>query len=168
MAALARTRRAAALALGIALLSGPLGAEDSAISVPVHVLRARGVALLKLQKSVCRGVFATFEDMGGRTLDRVLEEYQETPETRLSRIEYRDGARRPVCRRDGVYAFTSPGSLTVYVCPSFQRLAKEDTKAAANILIHEELHSLGAGEAPMPGLPDAIEITRRVEERCGR
>lgn len=56
----------------------------------------------------------------------------------------------------------------MFVCPAFRLLAWQEGKAAANILIHEELHSVGAGEAPMPGLPTPQEISRRVDETCGR
>ena len=80
---------------------------------------------------------------------------------------FRDGSSAPTCRRRGVFAFTSPGSLTVFVCRSFRERAALDAVTAANILIHEELHSLGAGEAPMPGLLKAEAITARVEDLCG-
>ncbi len=45
---------------------------------------------------------------------------------------------------------------------------RRDAATAANILIHEMLHSLGAGEAPAPGLPTSLEITARVALLCGR
>jgi len=134
----------------------------------LHVYRARALALDKLRSSRCRSLFAEFEDLEGRPLDRVLTDAEETAEARLSRLSFRDGARTLTCVRPGVYAFTSPGSLTVYVCPAFFLLSSQEVKTAANILIHEELHSLGTGEAPMPGLLTAMEITRRVEDRCGR
>jgi hypothetical protein len=141
-------------------------AVEGPVQIPVH--RARMLALDKLRSPRCRSLFAEFEDLEGRPLDRVLTDAEETAEARLSRLSFRDGARTLTCARPGVYAFTSPGSLTVYVCPSFCLLSSQEVKTAANILIHEELHSLGAGEAPMPGLLTAMEITRRVEDRCGR
>jgi hypothetical protein len=33
-------------------------------------------------------------------------------------------------------------------------------------VIHEILHTLGLGEAPMPGQATSLEITQRVEARC--
>lgn len=137
-------------------------------SIRFHVGRARSIALVKLHSERCRRLFAEFEDLDGRALERVLAEGGETAETRLSRIAFRDGFATPTCERGRVYAFTSPGSLSVFICPAFRSLAQNDRKAAANILIHEELHSVGAGESPMPGLPSAEEITSRVELLCGR
>jgi hypothetical protein len=81
-------------------------------------------------------------------------------------MAFRDGSDE--CDRPGLFAFTSPGSLTVYVCPSFREIERHSPTSAAYLLIHEELHSLGAGEAPFPGLPTSQEITRRVAQRCGR
>jgi hypothetical protein len=72
------------------------------------------------------------------------------------------------CRRRDVYAFTEPGSLSVLLCRSFGELTARDASSAANLLLHEMLHSLGAGEAPSTGLLTAYEITDRVETHCGK
>lgn len=137
-------------------------------SIQIHVTDARWRALKKLGSARCRRIFGDFEDLEGQRLDEVLTALDETAQGRLQRLNFRDGSKTSTCSRRGVFAFTSPGSLTIFVCPSFARIAKQEPGAAATILLHEELHSLGAGEAPMAGLPSAEEITARVERRCGR
>ena len=137
-------------------------------SIRVTVMRARQIAIVKLRSAGCRSLFADYRDIPGRRLDEVLETLAESAPQHLSLMTFRDGAHRQPCGEPHVYAFTSPGSSTVYVCPAFIPLTRRDPRAAANLLIHEELHSLGAGEAPMPGLPSAVEITDDVDRRCGR
>ena len=78
-----------------------------------------------------------------------------------------DGSGVPPCGPPRVFAFTTPGTSTVFVCPTFPQLMQESNASGANLLIHEELHSLGAGEAPSPGLPTSYQITSSVEWRCG-
>ena len=179
MAALAHTRTAA-LAFSLALVAAsPSSAEDPP---PVFraenagyveglfqssVARARLAAAEKLRSAKCRQLFSEFQDLEGRSLDEVLIAHRETPEQRLWRMAFRDGSSATGCHEKNIFAFTSPGSLTVSVCRNFRELAERQTGAAANILIHEELHSLGAGEAPMPGLLTTHQITARVEDRCG-
>ena len=131
------------------------------------VTRARLAAVEKLRSAKCRQLFSEFQDLAGRSLDEVLIAHRETAEDRLWKLAFRDGSRAPGCHEKNIFAFTSPGSLTVSVCNGFRELAERQTGAAANILIHEELHSLGAGEAPMPGLLTTHQITARVEDRCG-
>ncbi|HEY0371629.1 MAG TPA: hypothetical protein VGD79_06485 [Thermoanaerobaculia bacterium] len=38
---------------------------------------------------------------------------------------------------------------------------------AAVILIHEMMHTLGYGEAPMPNWPSSSQITQDVAAACG-
>ncbi len=136
-------------------------------SVAPAVARARTVALKKLGTPRCQRLFAEFRDLAGRPLDEVLAARDETAERHLWRMVFLNGFGVSPCGRRDVHAFTSPGDLAVFVCPSFRKLARDDDSSAANMLIHEMLHSLGAGEAPLPGLPTAYEITSRVELRCG-
>ena len=154
------------------LAQPPATAIENAGSVDTpfrfSVERARKIALKKLASDRCRQLFAEFHDLDGRPLEDVLSGLGERSEQHLWRMDFLNGSGSPPCRRKGVYAFTSPGSLTVFLCPSFRALIPKRDQDAANILIHEELHSLGAGEAPAPGLPTAYEITDRVERLCGR
>lgn len=150
----------------------PATAIENASSVEApfrfSVERARKTALRKLASDRCRQLFAEFHDLEGHSLEDVLFALGERSEEHLWRMDFRNGSGSPPCYRRGVYAFTSPGSLTVFLCPSFRDLIPRRGQDAANVLIHEELHSLGAGEAPAPGLPTAYEITDRVERLCGR
>lgn len=134
--------------------------------VRYSVTRAQRLAEKKLQTIECQRLFTEFRDTAGQSLDLVLSSVEETPEQHLARMSFLDGSRTPTCRRDGVLAFTTTGGMTVFICQSFRRLSSVET--AANILIHEELHSLGSGEAPMAGFLTAEQITSRVEGRCGR
>ena len=143
-------------------------AGDFDASVQFHVVWARDIALEKLGSPDCRRLFAEFHDLAGRPLEEVLEARDESAQQHLRRMEFLDGSRAPECGQPGVLAFTHPGSLAVFVCSAFRHMTRRKPAAAANILIHEELHSLGAGEAPAPGLLSATEITSRVEKRCGR
>ncbi|HEX7252021.1 MAG TPA: hypothetical protein VF376_03995 [Thermoanaerobaculia bacterium] len=172
--------RPAALALSFVLATASsASAEDPPLSGHLEVAgyveglflspvtRARLAAVEKLRSAKCRELFSEFQDLAGRSLDDVLLSHRETSEQRLWRMVFRDGSSAPGCHQKNIFAFTSPGSLTVFVCSNFRELAELETGAAANILIHEELHSLGAGEAPMPGLLTTRQITARVTDRCG-
>ncbi|HJW14190.1 MAG TPA: hypothetical protein VJ776_05820 [Thermoanaerobaculia bacterium] len=134
----------------------------------IFVSRALGLALDKLRSSACLQIFADFQGTGAASLDEILRERGETAEEYLRRMRFHDGSRHRLCIAPGVSAVTRIGSLDVLVCGSFQAAARRDPASAANVLIHEELHSLGAGESPMPGLPTSEEITARVALRCGR
>jgi hypothetical protein len=57
-------------------------------------------------------------------------------------------------------------SIVVYVCKAFAEVALRQPAVAEAMLIHEVLHTLGLGEAPMPGQPTSLEITQRVQSRC--
>ncbi|HEV8611632.1 MAG TPA: hypothetical protein VGS98_16365 [Thermoanaerobaculia bacterium] len=62
-------------------------------------------------------------------------------------------------------AGTTLGSSVVFLCSDrFREKAHRWPSYAANILIHEELHSLGLEENP----PSSEQITLQVVDRCGR
>ena len=179
MVALAHARPAA-LALSCALLAASAQPTEIPLSsghvekagyveglLQSPITRARLAAVEKLRSVKCRRLFSEFQDLGSHPLDDVLSIREETSEQHLWRMNFRDGSSDATCRRPGLFAFTNPGSLTVFICPAFRQMASQNVQFAAIILIHEELHSLGAGEAPMPGLPTTSEITARVEESCG-
>ena len=68
-----------------------------------------------------------------------------------------------VCRDSRVLAFTHPGSREVFLCgENFSRVAFSTPDHAANILIHEALHTLGLRENP----PAPGEITARIAASC--
>lgn len=137
-------------------------------SIATVVSRARNAALRKLGAPKCQGIFSEFTDLSGLPLDQVLAAAGETAGSRLRQMVFLDGTRVPPCGRRDVYAFTKPGSLSIQLCRNFRKLAGQNAASAANLLIHEMLHSLGAGEAPHSGVLNGYEITARVESRCGR
>lgn len=136
-------------------------------SVGPLLLRARGLAVEKLDSARRRQLFTEFEDPAGRRLEEILEDRRETGAQHLLLLSFRDGSSTAACRTP-IFAFTDLGSREVFLCPPFMETVRRDVATAANILIHEMLHSLGAGEAPAPGLPASVEITARVALRCGR
>lgn len=79
-------------------------------------------------------------------------------------VAFRNGDGIGLCRHPTTFAFTWPGSRVVYVCRGpFLAVHNRDKGLAANILLHETLHSLGLGENP----PTPGAITHRIHERCG-
>lgn len=164
----------AVLALGVASSAQAQEAIESVSgsgyvepSVAMPVSRARRAALRRLVDPGCRRLFSEFKDMEGNRLDEVLAARGDTAEGHLKRIDVLNGTDMYPCRQKNVYAFTSPGTTSVFVCGNFRKLAWENVEIAGNVLIHEMLHSLGAGEAPTPGLPTAHEISSQVKMRCG-
>src|SRR5262249_58138029 len=101
----------------------------------------------------CRQIFPEFNAIDTDSLADVLRAHGETAEVHLRRMRFRDGSHHLRCIRQEAYAVTRTGSLDVFVCGSFLTEARRDPSAAANVLIHEELHSLRAREAPVPWLP---------------
>lgn len=154
---------AATEALPDELLAGSIEGPAQAF-----ISRALGLAVDKLRNPACRQIFSEFNAIDTDSLADVLRAHGETAEVHLRRMRFRDGSHHLRCIRQEAYAVTRTGSLDVFVCGSFLTEARRDPSAAANVLIHEELHSLGAGEAPMPGLPSSEEITAHVASRCGR
>jgi hypothetical protein len=136
-------------------------------SVAAPVARARKAALEKLGAAKCRRLFAEFTDLEGLSLDEVLAARGDTAERHLRRMHFVSGSGISPCGRRDVYAFTTPGSPVVYLCNNFRKLTWLNVASAGNLLIHEMLHSLGAGEAPSPGWPTSREISSHVELRCG-
>ena len=160
------------IALLLLALQAPTGSSEETAyvepSVAAAVSRARPAVLKKLGTAKCRGILAEFKDLEGVPLEEVLIALGETPEIRIRKMAFLDGSRMYPCRQRDVYAFTNPGLLSVFLCDRFRKLVYVNVDAAANILIHEMLHSIGTGEAPTPGFPDAYEISSRVDARCAR
>ena len=77
-----------------------------------------------------------------------------------------DGSSQALCRKTKTALVASPGVRRVFVCKTFAEVQLRQPGVAESMVIHEVLHTLGLGEAPMPGQPTSIEITQRVESRC--
>ena len=88
-----------------------------------------------------------------------------TPAKHFKKIRFLDGDGSAYCARKELLAGTIPGSSVVFLCSErFRDRARRWPSYAANILIHEELHTLGLEENP----PSSEQITLRVVNRCGR
>jgi hypothetical protein len=144
----------------------PLSSWDAAV-----LERARAGALRRLERPECQSVLHDFTDREGNSLHANLEPWGLTPSEYLQRsIAFRDGSTLQICRRETVLLVTSPGQVSVFVCPSygavpgsrFARVQRENPALAEAMIIHEMLHALGLGENP----PSSFEITDRVLERC--
>jgi hypothetical protein len=121
----------------------------------------------RLETPECAAVLEDFRDnRTGRPLTERLAETGGTASEYLARwLTFTSGIGLRPCENSGIMAFTSPGSRVVFVCrDQFDAMRRKNEGLAANILIHEALHSLGLGENP----PDSKFITARVQARCGR
>jgi hypothetical protein len=126
------------------------------------VERARDAAVRRLEDAECRRVFSDFHDAQGRTIERSLEEWAAGPAEYLRMVAFVDGSGEPLCHRGDVMLLSIPNVPRVIVCPGFAKVERLQPEDAANMVIHEVLHTLGLGEDP----PTSAEITRRVEARC--
>jgi hypothetical protein len=128
------------------------------------LIRALGIAEEKLASPQCREIFQDFRDGVGRPLERTLLETGREPEGLLRGLEFADGSASLACRNRPTLAWTHPGGRTIYLCSmEFADAARSNPRFAANLLIHEGLHSLGLGENP----PSSTAITEHVARKCG-
>jgi hypothetical protein len=126
------------------------------------VRRAIDLALAKLARPGCPGVYEDFELPNGGTPRHELERIGIGPEEWLESLVFIDGSRDPICRIGRAVLTTTPGSRVIRVCPGFARFQLGDPGLSASLIIHESLHALGLSENP----PSSNEITQRVERRC--
>ena len=127
---------------------------------------ARADALARLEGEECRKLLTDFADPGGRSLQENLDEWTTSPAEYVGLIPFVDGSREKLCRRANVALVAQPGVRRVFVCKAFAEVQLRQPAVAEAMIIHEILHTLGLGEAPLPGAPTSLEITRRVEARC--
>jgi hypothetical protein len=130
--------------------------------VVLEVTQAFHAAIRKLETPACQELFTDFTDSEGRTLLENLG--AQTPIEYLTGLIIRDGEipkGSGQCAVPGSAAFTS-GGAAVFVCGRNFHAERPSRRSIA--LIHEMLHVLGLRENP----PSSAEITRQVEERCGR
>lgn len=176
------------LFLVTAVLCGTASAEPDRRPAPgsmnrvirADVAAARAIALRKLESPTCRMVFSDFADSEGRSLRSNLETRGETAADLMRRLTFLNGSGESPCKHDGVLAFTTPRTTGISICgPAFRKALRNQPDLAANILIHEELHSLGLQELsrfarpPMRQEkngnrpPTSSEINDGVAARCG-
>jgi len=116
-----------------------------------------------LAKPACQSLFLEFHDERGLPLTERLRELSATPQSYLQLVYFLDGEQSRACKKDGVLAFTEPGSRVVYLCGRyFERASHRDAREVQATIIHEVLHSLGLGENP----PSPGYITDRVRRLC--
>ena len=120
------------------------------------VRRAIDLALAKLARPGCPGVYDDFELPNGGTPRSELDRIGIGPEEWLESLVFIDGSRDPVCRIGRAVLTTTPGSRVIRVCPGFARFQLRDPGLSASLIIHESLHALGLGENP----PSSSEITQ--------
>jgi hypothetical protein len=122
-------------------------------------------AATKLDSAQCRTVFTKYTAPDGRTLQQVLDSYGVSSITYLtSWIQFNDGTHESRCSTGSTYPiYTTPGSRSIWACLQFVSVQHGTPGYAADLIIHEELHSLGLGEDP----PSSADITRAVQDACG-
>jgi hypothetical protein len=122
-------------------------------------------AARRLGDTRCQEILTDFSDLSGRRLDLNLAAIGQSVPSYLGHVLFYDGGATRPCADHQVLSWTTPGSRAVFICwDQFAARQRANNGYAANILIHETLHTLGLGENP----PDAREITARVAARCGR
>jgi hypothetical protein len=120
----------------------------------------------KLANAQCSTVLTKYTNADGTTAQQVLDRYGVSASTYLtSWIQFNDGTNYSKCTSTGsAYPiYTTPGSRSVWVCSQFVTTQRNTPGYAADLMIHEMLHSLGLGEDP----PSSAEITRSVQDACG-
>ncbi len=137
---------------------------DRELGPLVHMQVMR--AATRLASPECALVLHDFFD--GRTARPIAETLAASGQTaadHLGSLSYRIGPAGGPCGDPRINAYTFPGSHVIFICrDQMLRWQKSREGIAANVLIHETLHSLGLGENP----PSPAEIDARIEARCGR
>jgi hypothetical protein len=164
------------LVLGAARASGEQD-EETSESRTASVLCQKDSRLVKavtlavreasnrLGSAECRQIFSDFTDAVGARLATNLEALDQSGQSYLRWLIFRDGSHEAFCGRSAVALAANPGSRFVVVCGvRFVEIQATDPGYAATLVLHEELHVLGLRE----NTPSSTEITRRVIERCGR
>ncbi|MEP6995621.1 MAG: hypothetical protein ABI968_13940 [Acidobacteriota bacterium] len=161
----------AAPSLAESSLSPPAGVAPLVIPFSIdrrlpHDLRPTlEEAARKLGDSRCQEILTDFVDASGRRLDVNLAAIGQTVPSYLGFVLFYDGRGTRPCADRNVLAWTTPGSRAVSICwDQFAASQRTNVGFAADIIIHEALHTLGLGENP----PDARLIAAQVVARCGR
>lgn len=162
---------AAAPSLAEASLAIPVGVVPFVIPfsidrrLPPALRPSLEEAVRKLSDSRCQEILTDFADDSGRRLDVSLTATGQNMPSYLGYVLFYDGRGTRPCADRQVLAWTTPGSRGVSICwDQFAAHQRANTGDAANLIIHEALHTLGLGENP----PDARQITAQVMARCGR
>lgn len=122
-------------------------------------------AASRLASPGCSSLLTDFSDLrSGRPLADTLAATGRNASSFVASLRFIDADQMVQCRRT-TWAWVPVGADVVFVCRArFEKLVRKDEWLAANVLVHEALHSLGLGENP----PSSEEITAAVVRRCGR
>jgi hypothetical protein len=171
--ALALLAAASAVPAGAATTNSLPAAGASTLAIPFFIDPKLGSGLKetleeaarRLTDSRCQEVLTDFSDGAGNRLDENLHEIGQTMPAYLGFVLFYDGSKTEPCENERTLAWTSPGIRAVHVCwNQFSYWQRQNPGYAANIVIHEALHTLGLQEGP----PTAAEITAKVVQRCGK
>jgi hypothetical protein len=159
----------AALAEETALLAPPAALASLAFFVDRRlgtVLQdALDDAARRLSDSRCQEIVNDFVDGNGRPLAETLRAIGQSFPGYLGLVLFYDGTSTEACGGERVLAWTTPGHRALHVCRErFAYWQRTSPGYAADIVIHEALHTLGLRESP----PSPGEITAKVIARCGR
>lgn len=159
------------LACAVLLPGAAAGAGDGALPevdprLGGYVAEIVARAARRFEGPGCSGLLDLYDDARtGRPLAATLRASGETPASHFARLRFYYGDDRVQCRWREAWAWAAIGSDAVFVCRGrFTALAKKSEKSAADVLVHEALHTLGLGENP----PASHEITAAVHAQCGR
>jgi len=121
-------------------------------------------AARRLSDSRCQEILNDFADGAGRPLAENLRAIGQSLPGYLGLVLFYDGTSTEPCDAERVLAWTKPGQRAVHVCRDrFVHWQRANPGYAADIVIHETLHTLGLRESP----PSPGAITAKVIERCG-
>jgi hypothetical protein len=121
-------------------------------------------AARRLSDSRCQEILKDFTDGRGRPLTESLRAIGQSLPGYLGLVLFYDGTGSEPCAGERTLAWTTPGHRAVHVCRErFAYWSRTSPGYAADIVIHEALHTLGLRESP----PSPGAITAKVIERCG-
>jgi len=177
----ARVRRFLALGLLAAAAAPSFARTEDALlsprpplaSISFFVDRQLGTALggaledaaRRLSDRRCQEIVNDFADGRGRPLADNLRAIGQSLPGYLGLVLFYDGSRTETCEMERVLAWTTPGNRAVHVCRErFAYWQRASPGYAADIVIHEALHTLGLRESP----PSPGDITAKIIARCGK
>jgi hypothetical protein len=120
-------------------------------------------AVRRLARPRCGELFSEFVDASGQPLSDTLVSSGRTAAQYVTSLYFVDADPRRCHADETLSAFTTPGSRVIHICSErFANYFALNIRGAEILLIHELLHSLGAGENP----PSPATITALVIKRC--
>ena len=142
---------------------GKTGNQVAIATLRAAVDRALPRSKEKLKNQQCLALLDRTGIAGKKLIDVMRERGYDNPGAYLTTyLTYFAGGSRDC--PGTAQATTKVNSSRVAICPSFSNAS---TGMASVYLIHEMMHTLGYGEAPMTGWPPSLKITQDVIAACG-